>query len=120
MPCQNQKLERFVIPPGDRLLTGTEVWIQYKISRPKQCRLRREGDGPPFVVVRGRFLYPESGILQYLNSGVVRSTAELDPKIHGNRYKHLEDARKKALEVRKLKAQQRDSQDGRQSSELKQ
>ncbi len=97
-------VKSFKLQPGELFLTTVEYEARYKISRPTQCRHRKDGCGPPFVVHNGKVLYPESGILAWLSLRLVNSTAELSLEKRGNRYAHLPASREKALLNRRNKS----------------
>jgi hypothetical protein len=93
----------FAVQPGETWLTSSEYAERYKVSKSTQCRHRRDGDGPPFVIIKGRVLYPESGIVSHFSQRLVRSTAELPMSRHGDRYRHLPAARDKAAKARQFR-----------------
>ena len=93
----------FTVQPGEVFLTTAEYEARYSVSKATQCRQRKDGTGPPFVVQGGKILYPESAILSHFNFKLVRSTAEVDPNRYGGRYEHLASAREKALESKRRK-----------------
>lgn len=80
----------------EQFLTTDEYQQRFKKSKASQCRDRAAGQGPPFIVDGNKILYPLSLALAFHASRLVTSTAEISPKSHGNRYKHLEEARNKA------------------------
>ncbi|MBX9769912.1 MAG: hypothetical protein K2X29_00990 [Candidatus Obscuribacterales bacterium] len=86
---------------GDHYLTTQDYEDRYKIPRPSQCRHRKDGSGPPFVVHNGKILYPESGILDWMNKHLLNSTAELPAQERAIRYAHLSATREKAIKASK-------------------
>jgi len=98
----------FRITSGEIFLTTLEYEEQYKVSRSTQCRNRKNGSGPPFVVHNDRILYPESGILAWLNARLVNSTAELSSSKKAGRYAHLAAAREKARAIRLSRSERED------------
>jgi hypothetical protein len=97
-----QVANTFRLQPGEVFLTTLEHEERYKVSRATQCRHRKEGSGPPFVVYNGKILYPESGIIAWMNERLMNSTAKLSPEARGGRYAHLPAAREKAIVARRV------------------
>ncbi len=79
----------------DRLIDTKEVETRFKVSRTRQCRLRKDGGGPAFYIINGRILYSEMEYVEWLNGRRYRSSAELPDGYHGERFAHLPAARKK-------------------------
>jgi hypothetical protein len=84
----------------EQFLTTDEYEQRFKKSKASQCRDRAAGQGPPFVVDGNKILYPLSLALAYHSNRLVNSTAEINSTSRGNRYKHLVEARNKAMSQR--------------------
>jgi len=81
----------------EQFLTTNEYQQRFKKSKAAQCRDRATVQGPPFIVNGNKILYPLSLALEFHATRMVRSSAEITPMSRGNRYKHLVEARKKAM-----------------------
>lgn len=96
----HQSIKAFKIQAGDVLLTTLEYEKRYKVSRATQCRRRKQNLGPPFIIEGGRILYPESGIVAWMNANLVINSEEQRSSQPTRRYEHLAAAREKAREAK--------------------
>jgi hypothetical protein len=81
----------------EQFLTTDEYQQRFKKSKASQCRDRAAGQGPPFILDGNKILYPLTLALEFHAKKLVSSTAEISSQLRGNRYKHLQEARNKAL-----------------------
>jgi len=95
LPASNY---RFAL--DEQFLTTDEYEQRFKKSKASQCRDRAAGQGPPFIIDGNKILYPLSLALAYHANRLLNSTAEIKATSRGNRYKHLVEARAKAISQR--------------------
>ena len=88
----------------EQFLTTDEYEQRFKKSKASQCRDRAAGQGPPFIVDGNKILYPLSLALAYHANRLFNSTAEIQAGSRGNRYKHLAEARAKAISLRAIRS----------------
>jgi len=88
----------------EQFLTTDEYEQRFKKSKASQCRDRAAGQSPPFIVDGNKILYPLSLALEHHAKKLFTSSAEIDTASRGNRYKHLVQARAKALTQRATEA----------------
>lgn len=81
----------------EQFLTTDEYQDRFKKSKASQCRDRAAGQGPPFIMDGNKILYPLTLALEFHARKMVSSSAEISSQSRGNRYKHLQEARNKAL-----------------------
>ena len=89
------------LPLNETFIPPKEYSLRFGRSISSQCRDRRDGLGPPFIVHGNQVLYPLSLAMEYWSSKLVQSSAEVPIDVRGNRYKHLPAARAKANAVRR-------------------
>lgn len=94
-----------LIPNGrfafdEQFLTTDEYEQRFKKSKASQCRDRAAGQGPPFILDGNKILYPLSLALEHHANKLFKSSAEINTASRGNRYKHLVEARAKAISQR--------------------
>jgi predicted DNA-binding transcriptional regulator AlpA len=58
------------------LLTPAEVAEMVRVSTKTLQKMRQRGDGPSFVKIRRKVLYPPEEIAAYVQRNVFRSTSE--------------------------------------------
>ncbi len=84
----------------EQFLTTDEYEQRFKKSKASQCRDRTAGQSPPFIMDGNKILYPLSLALEHHANKLFKSSAEIDVASRGNRYKHLVQARAKAITQR--------------------
>ena len=84
----------------EQFLTTDEYEQRFKKSKASQCRDRAAGQSPSFIMDGNKILYPLSLALEHYAKKLVASSAEINTASRGNRYKHLVQARAKALTQR--------------------